>query len=434
MSFTLDSFFNPHLVPGTSRIDAVLSVIHAQEEPTVVGSKLAYVFAVDVSGSMENNDKLVRAKLALRRAIAALPPTAFFAVIAFNDRARVLVAMTQANAIAKSAADHAVQVLRAENGTVMSLALREIKAQFASMPDAIKLAQFLTDGENAREDQAALERALADCRGSFQCDCRGIGTDWHPDQLRLIANALLGTADAVCDGEALDADLKSMIDRALGKGLANAVLRLWSPKSARLLAVKQVMPEIVDLTAMGHRLDDKTLDFPLGAWGAETREYHVSIEVPAGSEGDEILVCRPSIVFEANGAEVKVAGANIVAAWTANEALTTRINAQVAHYTGQTELADSIKEGLEAKARGDVDQATRLLGKAVKIAASSGNDEVTRRLRKVVDVVDADAGTVRIKSSAGRAAELELDMGGTRTVRRRAPTATAGSTTPGQPS
>ena len=37
----------------------------------------------------------------------------------------------------------------------------------------------------------------------------------------------------------------------------------------------------------------------------------------------------------------------------------------------------SIKEGLEAKARGDVDQATVLLGKAAKIAIQTGNDEVT---------------------------------------------------------
>ena len=42
-----------------------------------------------------------------------------------------------------------------------------------------------------------------------------------------------------------------------------------------------------------------------------------------------------------------------------------------------------------------------------------------RDLKKVVDVIDADSGTVRLKSSANKGAELELDMGGTRTVRHR---------------
>ena len=81
-------------------------------------------------------------------------------------------------------------------------------------------------------------------------------------------------------------------------------------------------------------------------------------------------------------------------------------------------MADSIQEGLEAKAKGDEDKATRLLGRAAKLAQESGNEEVTRRLKKVVDVIDADAGTVRLKKS-DKAADMELELGGTRTVRRR---------------
>ena len=98
----------------------------------------------------------------------------------------------------------------------------------------------------------------------------------------------------------------------------------------------------------------------------------------------------------------------------------------MAHYTGQGELASSIQEGLEAKARGDEDKATRLLGRAAQIAQQTGNEEVTRRLKKVVDVVDADAGTVRLKRS-DKSADLELEMGGTRTVRRRPAQAPTGS-------
>ena len=38
--------------------------------------------------------------------------------------------------------------------------------------------------------------------------------------------------------------------------------------------------------------------------------------------------------------------------------MTTRINPEVAHYTGQTELAEAIQEGLAAKASGDEETAT----------------------------------------------------------------------------
>ena len=37
------------------------------------------------------------------------------------------------------------------------------------------------------------------CEGSFQCDCRGVGTDWGVSELRRIASALLGTVDIIAD-------------------------------------------------------------------------------------------------------------------------------------------------------------------------------------------------------------------------------------------
>ena len=65
------------------------------------------------------------------------------------------------------------------------------------------------------------------------------------------------------------------------------------------------------------------------------------------------------------------------ALWSNDDALTTRINPAVAHYTGQTELAAAIQEGLAAKAAGHDDEATAKLGRAVQLAEATGNDEVT---------------------------------------------------------
>jgi von Willebrand factor type A C-terminal domain len=159
---------------------------------------------------------------------------------------------------------------------------------------------------------------------------------------------------------------------------------------------------------------------PTGAWSAgESRDYHVAFALEPQSEGEEMMACRPKVVFTQDGSEMVAAGQPIVATWTSDEAASARIDPNVAHYTGQEELASAIREGLEAKARGNIDEATVLFGKAAKIAIQTGNDEVTARLKKVVDVVDADTGTVRLKSGANKGAELELDMGGTRTVRRR---------------
>jgi len=89
----------------------------------------------------------------------------------------------------------------------------------------------------------------------------------------------------------------------------------------------------------------------------------------------------------------------------------------VAHYTGQAELAESIQEGLEAHRAGDLDQATAKLGRAVRLAHESGNEDTFRLLQKVVDVVDPVEGTVRFRKNVSEADEMTLETRSTKTVR-----------------
>ena len=105
------------------------------------------------------------------------------------------------------------------------------------------------------------------------------------------------------------------------------------------------------------------------------------------------------------------------AVWTDDLAASTRISPQVAHYTGQAELAESIQEGIEAHRAGDLDQATAKLGRAVRLAHESGNEDTFRLLQKVVDVVDPVEGTVRFRKNVSEADEMTLETRSTKTVR-----------------
>ena len=60
-----------------------------------------------------------------------------------------------------------------------------------------------------------------------------------------------------------------------------------------------------------------------------------------------------------------------------------------------------------------------LLGEAAKLAHQSGNESTTRLLAKVVEVVDADAGTVRLKQNVEKTDEMALDTRSTKTTRIR---------------
>jgi hypothetical protein len=131
-----------------------------------------------------------------------------------------------------------------------------------------------------------------------------------------------------------------------------------------------------------------------------------------------MLAARLSLVLPQPDGSPQVLGQGLVrAVWTDDMAASTRISPQVAHYTGQAELAQVIQQGLEARKAGDLDGATAKLGRAVQLASASGNADTAKLLAKVVDVVDAASGTVRLKARVADADEMTLETRSTKTVR-----------------
>jgi len=259
--------------------------------------------------------------------------------------------------------------------------------------------------------QSALDAVV----GRFTCDCRGVGTDWRVDELRAIASALLGTVDIVADPAHLAADFRAIMGAAMAKTMADLALRLWTPRTAHVKFVKQVAPTIEDLTARRTESGNLRGDYPLGSWGAESRDYHVCVELVPGVVGEPAAAAaRVSVV---RGDEVLGKG-DVLAQWTDDTALSTRISRGVAHYTGQAELAAVIQEGVAAQERGDVRTATARLGRAVELAERTGNAATARLLAEVVDV-DRATGTIRLRAEASKAARMTLDSRSTVTVRVR---------------
>ena len=319
-----------------------------------------------------------------------------------------------ASAGTKEAAKQVAAQLRPSGGTAMGTWLHLARQMFAGTPASLRHAILLTDGKNEHEPSEKLAERIAECEGVFSCDCRGVGTDWEVAELRKIATALLGTVDIVADPAGLAADFEAMMHAAMGKQVADVALRVWTPQNAELRFVKQVTPTVDDLTGRRAPAGPQAGDYPTGAWGGgESRDYHVCVRVPPAEVGQEMLAARVSLVV---GTEVHGQGL-VRAVWTDDEALSTRINANVAHFTGQAELAQVIQDGLEARKHGDEELATAKLGRAVALAEESGNEDTAKLLAKVVDVVDAATGTVRLKKKVDDADEMALDTRSTKTVR-----------------
>jgi hypothetical protein len=412
-AFQAEVYQNEYLPAGAQVVDAVVTVTASGTAVRAGGgaTSAAQVIMIDCSGSMANPmTKISQAKAATATAIDTLRDGVEFAVIAGRAGATMVypfgpelrVASPQTRAEAK----HAVARLAADGGTAIGTWLGLANQLFAKSRAEVKHAIMLTDGRDQHETRQQLLEILAGCEGRFVCDARGVGNDWVADELRLVASTLLGTADAMEDPAELPAAFQAMTATAMGKAVADVSLRLWTPAGSSINFVKQVYPQVEDLTARRTEVSARIGDYPTGAWGAESRDYHVQVAVPTGAVGEELLAARVSVVATGAASDV-LAQSLVLATWTDDHALSTKINQRVAHYTGQAELASAIQDGLAARDAGDIETATAKLGRAVQLAAESGHSDTAKLLARVVDVVDEHSGTVRLKQKvAGVDAEL----------------------------
>ncbi|MBV9058843.1 MAG: VWA domain-containing protein [Pseudonocardiales bacterium] len=418
--FTIDIDQNSYLPVSGSQVDAIVTVTMTEATDTAPPTDNALeIIIVDCSTSM-SGDKIVSARRATEAAIAELREGVSFTVIAGTETAEQVYPSLSASAMAsartRAEATAQVQRLQADGGTGIGAWLR-LAAHIADQhPGAVNHAILLTDGQNG-EHPSQFAAALQDCVGKFTCDCRGVGTDWEVQELRAISSTLLGSVDIVADPADLAADFRAIMGTAMGKRLSDVALRLWTPPDATVQFVKQVAPTVEDLTSRRIESGKRTGDYPLGSWGAETRDYHIKVHLTPRHVGEKILAARVKLIQ--TGSDEELAQGLITATWTDDSALSTRISRGVAHYTGQVELATAIQDGLTARKAGDQATATARLGRAVALAAASGNDASAQLLERVVEVIDAPSGTVRLRAEVTAADEMTLDTRSTKTVRVR---------------
>ena len=416
MSYTAEAFQNEFLALGATEVNAIITVNSTGSAGGRRTAGATEIIIVDCSGSMQAEGRMVAARQAAKAAVNCIDDGVHFAIIAGVSTAQQLFPgpgqLAVATAETRAEAVRSIDRLQANGGTAIGAWLKLAGQLFAQRPGDIAHAILLTDGENG-EYKGYLEGVLNEIGGQFTCDCRGVGTNWTVSELRKVAAAMLGTVDIVAKPADLAQAFEQMMTAAMGKTSADVQLKVWTPVNSTVRFVKQVEPQVADLT--GKRTEDgpRAGRYPLGSWGTESRDYHVCVDVTAGSAGDEMLAARVSVV---EGADV-LAQCLVRAVWTDDAALSTRINRQVAHYTGQAELADAIQAGIEARKAGDDRTATIKFGRAAQLAHESGNKATEELLATVVDIEDAATGTVRLRRKVEAADEMALDTRSTKTVR-----------------
>jgi hypothetical protein len=418
--FTIEIHQNRFLPVGGTEVHAIARATAKVESDAAVWTDrptgAAEVIIVDTSASMVG-ERLVAAKRAAKVAVDSLREGVNFAIVSGSYNAAMVYPRDPLLAPAtdrhRGEAKNAISKLSAVGGTRMGHWLRLANTLFTDHQDGIRHAILLTDGRNEHETQEELDATLSECVGRFVCDCRGVDAEWEPAELRRVATRLLGGFDMVADPRNLAADFEDMIERVMGKAVADVSLRIWTPNGVSVRFVKQRYPSLRDLTDRRAEVGPDaagpaTGDYPTGIWGTERRDYHLCVTVPAGEPYQHMLAARVSLVVPGSGAtsDATLADGRVLVEWTDDEPQSTRVDLSVEHYAKQEELADSVQAGLEAYRRGDSDTASRQFRRAHVLAAETGNRGVSTRLDKVFD---SATGEVRPKDKVDQVDEKDLD-------------------------
>ncbi len=233
--------------------------------------------------------------------------------------------------------------------------------------------------------------------------------------MRRIATALLGSVDLIAQPQAMAADFEQIMRQSMGRGVAEAAAAgVGAAGGAGAVRPPGVAPPSRTSPSRRQDVNPLTGAYPTGAWGDESRDYHVAVRLPAKAVGQEQLAARVQLAVGRRRRRAGPGQGDVVQRRHPDHADQPR--GRALHRAGRAGRGHPGRPGRQGGRRRR-DTATVKLGRAVQLAQETGNEEATTRLRKVVEIDDADTGTVRLKRSVDKLDEMALDTASTKTTR-----------------
>lgn len=405
------------------RADALITVTaHAAAgpEPQV---RSAQILIMDRSLSMSRH-KLDEAKRAMCAAVDTLRDGTLLGIVAGNHQAEVIFPPTGGLAVvdARSREDAKLRVIGQlpEGGTAIGQWLTCARDLFASVesPGTVRHAVLYTDGKDEHETPEQLGEVLASCADRFICHARGLGDDWHHDELLRITQALHGTAEAVVTVADLTEDFTHLMREAQRVVVPRLYLGLRLNSLFQLAFVRQTRPVEADL--MGRQLQGGEIHVPLGSWPAESRQYQVSLRFDPGAltVDEPLRAARVTLHAEFPDGTRRPCSesAAMVVRRRATPGFGIARSPDLTRVENERELGMAMRACADAQLRGDLDRADHELRLATGLAESLG-DTARLRLLRAVATIGPD-GRPRLRRDASRGQMLRIGVDSTKPVSR----------------
>jgi Ca-activated chloride channel homolog len=341
---------------------------------------------IDRSGSMYDERRLEFVVEAVKFLADNVAPDDKIAVIAFADKAQVIIQPDQIHdrAVVRRALDD-VDLLEIGGGTQMALGMRAAIEQVRSNLAANRLNRVLvlTDGQTY-EETACIELASQN-RDNMSFSAMGVGVEFNEKLLMRIAQDSHGKYHFIGNSHEIPGIFEDELAGLRAVTVRNGKIDVTLSQGVQIREAYRASPEIYGLGAP--LLEDRKVTYEIGDLEANLPgSVLLTLVLPPRRPGP-VRIAQSAFRYEVPGAGERSINLDVTVEYSLDRTLTSKRNGRVMNLVDQVSIAKLQSRAEEELKVGNVDRATRFLNNAIQGTQRLGNVKATQALVGLMDQV-----------------------------------------------
>ena len=342
---------------------------------------------IDRSGSMYDERRLEFVTDAVKFLADNLTADDKVSIVAFADRAKVLI--TPEAARDKSAVKRAIDdidLLDIGGGTQMALGMKaaidEVKKNLS--PDRLNRVLVLTDGQTY-EETACIDLVEKN-RGEISFSTMGVGVEFNEKLLQRLAQDSNGKYHFIGDPAEIPGIFEDELEGLRAVSLRNGRIEVTLSQGVEVREAFRASPEIY---VLGTPLvgEDRKIGYEIGDLQAGVPgSVLLTLVLPPRRPG-QVRILQSTFHYEVPGGGENTVSCDLTCDYTLDRTLTSKRNGRVMNLVDQVSIAKLQAKAEEELKAGNVDRATRLLGNALQGTQRMGNVKATQALSGLIDQI-----------------------------------------------
>jgi Ca-activated chloride channel homolog len=341
---------------------------------------------IDRSGSMYDERRLEFVVEAVKFLADNVAPDDKIAVIAFADKAEVILQPDQIHdrAAVRRALDD-IDMLEIGGGTQMALGMRaaidQVKRNLAV--NRLNRVLVLTDGQTY-EETACIDLASQN-RDQMSFSAMGVGVEFNEKLLMRIAQDSHGKYHFIGNAQEIPSIFEDELAGLRAVAVRNGKIDVTLSQGVQVREAFRASPEIYGLGAP--LLEDRKVTYEIGDLEANVPgSVLLTLVLPPRRPGP-VRIAQSAFRYEVPGSGDRSINLDVTVEYSLDRTLTSKRNARVMNLVDQVSIAKLQSRAEEELKVGNVDRATRLLNNAIQGTQRLGNVKATQALVGLMDQV-----------------------------------------------